>query len=81
MFNIADYLKRAVGIIDKGTLDTQGVADVITKHTGISKNNIFFNIKDGVLRTTLSPAEKMMLFMKKEAVLGDLASFYVKDIR
>ena len=53
MFNIADYLKRAVGIIDKSTLDTQSVADVITKHTGITKDGVFFDIKEGRIFTYL----------------------------
>ncbi len=81
MFNIADYLKRTVGIIDKNILYKKEIADVITKHTGISKDTNFFEIKDGVMRTTLSPMEKGILFIKKEAILADLASFGVKEIR
>lgn len=67
--------------MDSSVLNTQEIARIITKHTGITKENNFFEIKEGVLRTNLSPAEKMMLFMKKEAILVDLASFHVKDIR
>ena len=81
MFNIADYLKRTVGIIYKGVLYKKDIIEIIKKYTGIEKETDFFEIKDGVMRTTLSPIEKGMLFMKKEVILEDLASFGVKEIR
>lgn len=81
MFNIKDYLKRTVGIIDKNVLNEKEISEIIKKHTGIEKEKSFFEIKNGVLRTNLSPAEKNMIFIKKEAILSELASFNVKDIR
>ena len=81
MFNISDYLKRTVGIIDKGFLYKKEITAVIQKHTGIIKEKDFFEIKDGVMRTTLSPGEKGIIFIKKESILADLASFGVKEMR
>lgn len=91
MFNIEDYLKRVVGIIDKGKLYQKEIAEIIKKHTGIepastesfgeAKKEIFFEIKDGVLITKLTPGEKNMIFIKKEVILAELKSFNVKDIR
>ena len=81
MFNVADYLKRVSGTLDTNVLNTQEISRIIARHTGITKDKVFFEIKDGALRTNLSPAEKMMLFMKKETILMDLAQFGVKDIR
>lgn len=92
MFNIADYLKRISGTIDKNLLYQKEISEIIKKHTGIEKDPAstkgsgeasknFFEIKDGILRTNLSPAEKNMIFIKKEAILAELTPFGVKDIR
>jgi hypothetical protein len=81
MFNIESYLKRVGGLIDKGVLYQKEIAEVIHKHTNISKGGNFFEVKDGILKAQLTSGEKNMMFLKKEALLTDLAQFNVKGIR
>jgi hypothetical protein len=80
MFNIADYLKRTIGIIDKSVLYHREISAILKKHTGITKEN-FFEVKNGVMQTNLTPGEKMMLLIKKEGILEELKPFDVFEIR
>ncbi len=81
MFNIADYLKRASGLIDKKDLLTNEIIGVIRKHTTILLKPTEFEIVDYVLKINLSPLQKNVLVIKKEGILKDLKDFGVLDIR
>ncbi len=66
MFNISDYLKRAVGLIDKNELSKHEISRVVEKHTTITLNPKDFEVKDGVVKTNISPLQRNIIIIKKQ---------------
>ena len=81
MFNIGEFLQKTLSKVGASQLYKKNIADVVEKHTTIKLGEKDFDVKNGVVMTTLSPLQKNVILIKKEGILRDLAEFKIRDIR
>jgi hypothetical protein len=84
MFNISSFLEKFSKNITTSEDQIQSIVQIIKTYTqlDIPSNNI--EIKDSIVRVTVSPALKNKIFIHKKAILDDVASLLgikIADIR
>lgn len=82
MFNISSFLSK----ISKNISDTDSLKKIISesiyKNTNIDIKSEDFTIKDTIVYINISPTYKSKIFINKEKIISDLASFIkITDIR
>lgn len=86
MFNIGEFFKRTQNKAFKEMAVRTAIHDIVLKHSGadISLDSISYSGK-AIFLKGISPAERSVIYMKKQKMLGEIASIEglsaVNDIR